>query len=93
MDETTLPLAAGVIASGLTELANRLTPTTKFPPRVLQAAAFTIAGGAVVGWHAWRGDLALVNWNVVVPQVLAAWGVALAAHDVASPRGKEVPQS
>lgn len=86
MDETTLPLAAGFIASGLTEIANRLTPNTKFPPRLLQGAAFTLAGAAVVGWHYVHGGLAAVNWNAIIPQVLGAWGVALAAHDVASPR-------
>lgn len=86
MEQTAIPVVAGLIATGLTEALNVATPNTKFRPQTLQAVALTAAAAGVVGWQLWQGQGAAIDWNAVVPQVIAAWGVALGAHDVASPR-------
>ena len=82
--------ASGVLASLLTEVLNRATPGHKFRPQTLQAVSLTAAAAGVVGFQLW--SKAAIDWNAVIPQVFGAWSVALAVHDVASPRGKEVAQ-
>lgn len=86
MTDITLAGAAGVITAVLTEVFNRLTPNTKFPPAVLQAIALSIAALAVVGFKIATAGVAAVDWNATIPAIVTAWAAALAAHDVASPR-------
>jgi len=87
-EQTALALAgaSGVITSILIETLNRATPGHKFNPKILQAVAFTLAAVAVVGYSIATAGPAGADWNTVVPAVFAAWAVALAAHDVVSPR-------
>jgi len=86
MNELTLAGIAGLIASVLTEVLNRLTPDHKFPAPVLQAVALTLAALVVVGYKVTTSGVAGVDWNATIPAVVGAWAAALAAHDVASPR-------
>lgn len=75
---------AGVLASGATEAFNRLTPNTVLSPAALRGVAGTVAAALVVGVQVKLGGAP--DWDAVAAQVFLAWGVSLAAHDVASPR-------
>ena len=75
-DETALALtvASGALAALVRPALRYALPGRRIRQREVQAGAVTVASACVVGWYALQpGPL---DWQAILPQVLAAWVLA-----------------